>query len=119
MNKKILGLSLLASLMVTLFILPIMVSAENNTGTTLQSMACKVESAALAVGAPIVVVGWVIAGILWLLSSGAPDKMGIAKKAIFACVVGTILIVLAIGSNAIIDVVANAFGITSVSTGCN
>lgn len=102
MNKKIL-LVLLLALTPTAF-----VSAQ-----TLSGMATKLQTVAIAVGTPIVTVGWVIAGILWLTAAGAPDKMGVAKKAIMACVVGTLLIVLAAASNGIISVIKDAFGLNA------
>lgn len=109
MNKKILFLILL-----TIVAMPVIASAQAAAGgTTLDSMAKALQSAAVAIATPIVVIGWVIAGILYLTSAGSPEKTGTAKKALIACVIGTVLVVLAIGSNMIIDVVKNAFGIKS------
>lgn len=102
-NKKILFLILLGAILVpTMFVL---------AATDLPTMATNIETAAVGVGTPIVVVGWVIAGILWLTSAGSPEKTGTAKKAIFACVIGTILIVLAAVSKDIMDLVSNTFGL--------
>ena len=111
MNKKILGTVLFAAFVV----LPSLAFAG---GETLGSMACKVETAATDIAIPIVVVGWVIAGILYLTAAGAPERMGIAKKAVVACVIGTVLAVLAVGSADILDVVANAFGISNPGLSC-
>lgn len=44
-------------------------------------------------GRAIVVVGWIITGILYLTSGGNPDRLSIAKKAVVACVIGTVLVV--------------------------
>lgn len=105
MNKKTLFLILAATIAVS----PAIVLGA---GATLQSMGTAIQSAAVSIATPIVVIGWIIAGILYLTAAGSPEKIGTAKKALFACVVGTLLVVLAIGSNMIIDVVKNAFGIT-------
>jgi hypothetical protein len=110
-NKKTLGSALFAALLV----LPSLAFAG---GQTLSSMACNVQQAAVGVAIPVVVVGWVIAGVLYLTSAGAPERMGIAKKAIIACVIGTVLATLAVGSYDILSVIANIFGITPPSNSC-
>ena len=58
-------------------------------------MVQKVQGAFVTIGYSIVVIGWVIAGILYLISAGNPEKTGIAKKALIAAVIGTVLILLA------------------------
>ena len=101
MNKKTLFLTILGAL-----VLPVIA-----LGTTLSTMANAVQTAAVDIATPIVVIGWVIAGILYLTAAGAPEKLGVAKKAVVACVIGTLLVVLAIGSNMIISVIKDIFGI--------
>ena len=44
----------------------------------------------------IVVIGWVIAGILYLTAAGKPDKLETAKKAMVAAIIGTALVVIAV-----------------------
>ena len=63
------------------------------------------------VGGAIVFIGWIITGILWLLSGGSPEKTGTAKKAIVACTIGTILVILASASGQIMGVIKSAFGL--------
>lgn len=104
MNKKLLFLSLLAVVLVTPFIASAQVA-------TINDMVDRVQNVAIAVGTPIITIGWVIAGVLWLISGGSPEKIGIAKKAIFACVVGTVLIVLAAISQTITGLIQDAFNI--------
>ena len=58
-------------------------------------MAQKVADMMITIGGAIVVVGWVTAGILYLLAAGAPEKMGTAKKALIASIIGTILVIVA------------------------
>ena len=101
MNKKILFLILLGVLTPIAFI-----SAQTLTG-----MAGSVRDAVSTIGVSIVFIGWVVAGILWLTSAGSPEKTGTAKKAIVACTIGTILVILAAASEAIMNVVKTAFGI--------
>jgi len=87
MNKKIIFLTLLA---VVLF-LPMVTTATQDP----EKMVEAVKDLAVTIGTAIVVIGWVIAGILYLTAAGAPEKIGTAKKALIACIVGTILIILA------------------------
>jgi len=101
-NKKTLLLILLA-----VVLLPTAFASAQ----TLEEMAGRVEAVAVGIATPIVIIGWIIAGILYLTAAGAPEKLGIAKKATVAAVIGTVLIVLAIGGGTIINVVANAFGL--------
>ncbi|MCX6724286.1 MAG: hypothetical protein NT155_03915 [Candidatus Staskawiczbacteria bacterium] len=100
MNKKILFLVLLGVL-----VLPLAVSAQASQATTI---AANIKSLAVTVGMAIVVIGWVIAGILYLTAAGAPDKLGVAKKAMVAAIVGTVLIVVAVGGYAVISGIVNS-----------
>lgn len=102
MNKKTLFLIILGA---------VLLPAAFASAQTLNSMATKVEADAVDIATPIVIVGWVVAGILYLTSAGSPEKTGTAKKAMIACVIGTVLVVLAIGSDAIIHVISSAFGL--------
>ncbi len=86
MNKKILFLILLAVLF-----LPLISYAVNAP----DEMAEGVKDLVVTIGASIVVIGWVVAGILYLTAGGAPEKTGTAKKAMIAAVIGTVLVVVA------------------------
>ena len=79
--------------------------------STLDNTMKKLFSTALGIGTPIVIIGWVIAGILYLTSSGEPQKMETAKKAMIACVIGTVLIALAYTGQEVINMISNALGI--------
>jgi hypothetical protein len=59
------------------------------------------------IGGTLVVVGWTIAGILYLTSIGSQTKMDTAKKAIIAAIIGTVLIVFASSSIALIELFNN------------
>lgn len=85
-NKKILFFLLVSAI----FIIPNISLAQSVPG-----MVILIKNAFLTVGSTIIVIGWIIAGILYLTSAGSPEKTGIAKKALFACVIGTVLIILA------------------------
>lgn len=110
-NKKILGLILLSSLVILSS--PILVSAASSSASPLglKEMAGKIETVAVDIATPIVVIGWIIAGILYLTAAGNPEKIGIAKKALMACVIGTVVVVLAIGTDIIINIIKDALGI--------
>lgn len=72
-------------------IMPLTVCAVN----PVNKMVEEVMNLALSIGSAIVVIGWVIAGILYLTSMGSPEKTGTAKKALIAAVIGTVLVVIA------------------------
>lgn len=119
-NKKMLSLFLLTALVLTISSLPFVVllaeapqgagdPGERVTTTRLGEMASRVETAVIDIAVSIVIIGWVIAGILYLTAAGKPEKLEIAKKALIACVIGTLLVVLAMGSSTIIDIIKDAF----------
>jgi hypothetical protein len=110
MNKKILFSILSAILALPVTVLG--VTGDASTGTTVDSIADKVRTTLTTVAGSIVFIGWIVAGILWLLSGGSPEKTGTAKKAIIACTIGTVLVILAGASGPITDVIKNAFGLS-------
>lgn len=92
MNKKILGLILLAAIIVV----PAVVFGADpaaDSGNTATKIAVNIMTLALTIGTTIVVIGWIIAGILYLTAAGAPDKVKIAKSAMVAALIGTALVV--------------------------
>jgi len=101
MNKKILFLILLS----VIFILPVMVQAE---AATVGQMADNVKTLVVTIGGAIVVIGWVIAGILYLTAWGAPEKIGTAKKAMIAAIIGTVLVVFAAAGYDAIKTIINS-----------
>ena len=116
MNKKILFSTLLvAVLLPTAFALA--VDCSNNQ--TLSCYATNIEKTVIDIATPIVIIGWVIAGILYLTAAGKPEKLSIAKAAVIACVVGTVLVALAMGTTGIIEVIRNAFGIPAAPSSNN
>ena len=90
MNKKI--LSFVLFLLIVVF--PVVALAEEG-GQPVSPIVLKIKIMFISIGGMIVVIGWIIAGILYLTAAGNPEKIGIAKKALFAAVIGTALIVLA------------------------
>ena len=94
-NKKTLFLILSA----TVLGLPLMSLAAV---VKVPDMIVNIQSAFVAIGSSIVVIGWVVAGILYLTSAGSPEKTGTAKKAMIAAVIGTVLIILAVVAEATI-----------------
>jgi hypothetical protein len=99
MNKKILSFLILA----TVLVVPIAVSAQ-----TLGGMAAAIAGQVVIVGTWIVVIMWVVTGILFLTTAGDPAKLKLARNGLFACIGGTILVILA---NSAIAFVANSFGL--------
>jgi len=104
MNKKLVSFLILVAIFG-----PVIVEA-----TTAKEMAEAVQKAVIEVGTVLVIVGWAVAGILYLTSVGNPGRMDIAKKALIAAVVGTILVILASGAK---EFVQTLFGIKDGAAG--
>lgn len=98
MNKKLLFLILLGIL-----ILPTTVSGQVIYNTSITDMAVNVAWAVWFIATLVVVICWVVTGILFLTAMGDPTKLGTAKKALFAAVGGTIIIILAYSAIGIIE----------------
>ncbi len=99
MNKKLLFLSLLGVL-----VFPGTVGAQI-IGDMVWNV---VNNVVWPVALGAVVVFWLTTGVLFLSALGAPEKLGLAKKALFASVAGTVIVVLAASAYAIIK---NTLGI--------
>lgn len=95
MNKKILGLILLAGLIVMPVVVLGQVVPDGGSGAsnTATQIAQNIMTLALTIGTVIVVIGWIIAGILYLTAMGDPAKLKIAKGAMVAALIGTALVV--------------------------
>jgi hypothetical protein len=85
MDKKTLLLILFSALL-----LPTLAQAA-----TLIGIIGKITAAVVPIGTPLVVVGFIIAGFLYISAAASPERMSLAKKALIAAVIGTILIILA------------------------
>lgn len=95
----------------TVFLSSVVLTGEASA-QTLTTMATTVRTVAVSIGIPIAVVGWVVAGIIYLTSAGSPERMGTAKKAVVAAAIGTVIVALAGGAGPIINVIKNAVGIS-------
>ncbi|MEK7658823.1 MAG: hypothetical protein AAB352_03085 [Patescibacteria group bacterium] len=102
MNKKTLFLIFFSAL-----ILPFIANAAEAPSQFCQ-MVLAITKLSWWIGGSVVVIGWVVAGILYLTSGGG-ERMVIAKKALIAAVIGTILVVIS-GSAAILVKDALQFG---------
>lgn len=74
---------------------------------TLGSMATQAARTTWTVSAAIVIICWMVAGILFLTSSGSSERLGAAKKALFAAIAGTILVIVAWSA---INIISRAIG---------
>lgn len=91
-----------------MFVLPFFASADaTSTGvcgtttggnSTLNSIMTRVKDTASALGVGLAVIGFVIAGIIYLTSAGG-ERMNVAKKALIAAVIGSALVALAQGAS--------------------
>ncbi len=86
MNKKILLLILGALVLLS----PGLILAAE-----VPAMVTSVKDAFVTIGGSIVVIGWIITGVLYLTAAGNPEKTKLAKSSLMACVVGTVVIILA------------------------
>lgn len=103
LNKKILFLYLLLGILV----MPAFVSAQP---ANLTGVATMIKNLLNTIATIFVVIGWVVAGILYLTSGGSPEKTGTAKKALIAAIIGTVVVALAnmaVGIYAIIQTALN------------
>ena len=76
--------------------------------TTITSMVYAAEQTTLFIASGIVVILWVITGLMFLTAQGAPEKLNSAKKALFAAIAGTVLVIVA---GSAIALVGQAFGL--------
>ncbi len=99
MKKKLLiKLILLAGVL----FLSSMVLPGGAAAAEVPEMVTQIKSAFVTIGGSIVIIGWIVAGILYLTAAGSPEKTGTAKKALIAAIIGTALIILAAGAEATI-----------------
>ena len=102
MNKKTLFLTLL-----TVLILPSLASATD-AAVTITSLTDAAVNTALFIAGGVIVILWVVTGLLFLSALGAPDKLTLAKKALIASVIGTLLVIIAVSAT---SMVRDAFNI--------
>ena len=122
MKKNILFIILL----LVVLSLPIAVLADNpyaggdvqdptaGSSVTVGDIVHAAEKTALLIASGVVVILWVVTGLLFLMAQGAPDKLNAAKKALFAAVAGTVLVIVA---GSAIALISNAFNIPVPSSG--
>jgi hypothetical protein len=109
MNKKLLFLILL-----TVVVVPVFCLAVNDTETIMANT----KKLVINIGMAIVVIGWVISGILYLMAAGAPEKIKIAKQAMIASIIGTVLVAIAaLGYDAIKGLLDPILGTTGTTGG--
>ncbi|MEK7080592.1 MAG: hypothetical protein AAB925_02035 [Patescibacteria group bacterium] len=91
--------NLLVSVLLGILILPTIASAQ----VTITGMVVNVSNVIYTIGGILVIVFWVIVGVLFLAAQGAPEKLTTAKKALFAAIGGTAIVILAWSASAIIS----------------
>jgi len=111
MSKKLLFIILL-----TIVVVPTFCLAINDVDT----MMANTKKLVINIGMAIVVIGWVIAGILYLTAGGAEQKVSTAKKAMIAAVIGTVLVAIAaLGYDAIKGLLDPIIGNTTTTNNNN
>ncbi len=106
MNKKTLFLILL----VVILVFPALISAQAEVPPALKKALDNIKVTFQAIGTALVVIGFIVAGILFLTSAGSPEKIGTAKKALIAAVGGGVLVALATGAELIVQIVKEIIG---------
>lgn len=97
-------------------VVPTLGFAAVGTGSAaLNDLVSSVKAAAIAVGGILAVVGYIIAAILWLTSGGSPEKTGLARKALIAAVVGTVVLVIAGATDNFVTIIRQVLNITSTT----
>jgi len=91
MNKKILLISFIA-----LFLPFIIIAAVPAAGgsTLLNAILQGISNAIMGVGTVMATIGFVVAGVMWLTSGGSPERTGLARKALIAAVIGSVVLVI-------------------------
>lgn len=104
MNKKILYYYLLS---IILFLpVNVMAAIPGAVGSPkLNAILSSIQNAAIGLGATMAVIGFIIAGIIWLTSGGSPEKTGTARKALIAAVIGTALLVVGASAGVFITMI--------------
>jgi len=105
-NKKILFLVLLGGIL----LLPYISQAAGSIPSQLQTAIDNVRFTARVIGGAMVVIGFCVAGILFLASAGSPEKTGTAKKALIAGVIGAAIIVLSMGTDVLLNIMKGILG---------
>lgn len=90
-NTKKFLLSVLSS---SIFSLPILAGAADNA-VTITGIVDNISIVIQYVAAAIVIILWILTGILFLSAQGDPTKLGTARKALFAAIGGTAIVILA------------------------
>jgi len=98
---KILFLSILS--VVFLFNVQSAIAAQSPSNITITGLAANVANVIWIVATVIVVVFWVITGVAFLTAQGDPGKLQTAKKALFAAIGGTVIVILAYSVTSIIS----------------
>lgn len=93
MKKKLLSLLLV---LLSILVLPNIVLAEEAIEeATILGIVANVINIIVIVATALVIIFWIITGLLFLFAQGQPEKISLAKKALFAAIAGTVIFILA------------------------
>jgi len=104
-NKKILSSILLGALLLVVFSMPLVASADSISG-----IVGKIKDSLSGLGAGLATIAFIIAGIMFLSATGNPSRMTIAKGALVAGVIGIVIILLADGACEFVKTFTGASG---------
>ncbi len=105
MNKKILFFILLTGVLVFPLVGQAIGDAPSSGITELDDILNNIEDVIQAIGVAMIVIGFVVAGIMYLISGGSTEKTGIAKKALIAALIGAVIVILAYSSNTLVKII--------------
>ncbi len=108
MNKKILFL-----ILAEVLILPLVGQAQalSTTIPELDRILDNIGFVVTGIGSALIVIGFVVAGVMYLTSAGSTEKMGTAKKAFIAALIGAVIVILATTAGTLINIIQNILGI--------
>lgn len=109
MNKKILFLILLLAVVA----LPQGAFAGSSQSgiQALDKVLENVGKAVQAIGSALIIVGFVVAGVMYLTSTGNDQKMGTARKALWASLIGAVIVILAYATTNIEAIIKQILGV--------
>jgi len=91
-------------ILVSILVIPTIAYAQ----VTILSIVNSVAYTAWIIATGVVVVLWLVTGMLFLLAQGAPEKLNMAKKALFTSVAGTVIVIVAFSA---LTLMANVIGV--------
>lgn len=102
-NKKLL-------VFISILALPVVVQGAGTVPSSLTTVLDNINVTVVAIGYAMVIIGFVVAGIIYLTSAGSAEKISTAKRALIAAVIGAVLIAGSTGTKIITKAIGEILG---------